>query len=149
MNRSHNQTLLNMRSVQDLRKPRLEPPVGMPLEQTVVWHQAVDSLPSDWFADEHIPSLSLYCAAVARANQIEVALTDVDPLADIATYDKLVKLSALVGGKVAMFARSMRLTQQARMKAETAHGRGYAASHSASLLKNRPWETDDDAELLA
>lgn len=137
-------TLTHFRAMADLKKPRLQPPTTMTAAQQIVWHQTVDNLPDDWFAAEHIPMLTAYVGHVARAAQIEAALQTLDPLADLEQFDKLTKLAAGESAKIAMHARAMRLTQQARLKAETAHSRGAGAA-SAAACAHKPWDT----ELLA
>jgi len=65
----------------------------------------VDALPSSWFAAEHSAVLVSYCNYVTRAAQIEAALANLDPLADLNKFDKLSKLAAGESAKIAMDAR--------------------------------------------
>jgi hypothetical protein len=119
------------RAVAQRGAPRLLPPSGLPAAQNTIWHQTVDALPPDWFAREHEPLLLQYCNHVARAAQIEAALSRLDPVDDLEVFDKLTKLAALESSKIAAHARGMRLTQQSRLRAETASNRaGSAASTS-------------------
>ena len=136
-------TLTHFRAMAD-KIPRLQPPAHLSDAQKLVWHQTVDHLPSDWFAVEQVPMLTAYCEHVARKAQIESALSGLDPLADLEQFDKLTKLAAGESAKLAMFARSMRLTQQSRLKAETAQSRGAGAASAAAV--GRPW---DEMGLLA
>lgn len=124
------------------KSPRIQPPLSMSAAGQLVWHQTVDALPSSWFAAEHGPMLTAYCGHVSRLNQIEAALSGLDPLADMEQFDKLAKLAAGESAKIAMHARAMRLTQQARLKAETASSRGLGAASAASASK-KPWETGE------
>ena len=137
------QTLLHAKAMLTRKNARLQPPLGTPDAQALVWSSTVDNLPAEWFATEQIPLLQAYCRHVCRADQIEAALAGLDPLADLETFDKLTKLAAGESAKIAMHARSMRLTQQARFKAETASGRGAAAAGVAAM------EHDDWDGLLA
>ncbi|WP_300106349.1 hypothetical protein [Rhodoferax sp.] len=140
--------LTHFRAMADLNKLRLQPPAALSMAQQFVWHQTVDNLPDDWFAAEQIPMLTAYCGHVARAAQIEAALSGLDPLDDLPEFDKLTKLAAGESAKIAMFARSMRLTQQSRLKAETASSRGAGAASAAAI--GRPWDgASFDNELLA
>jgi hypothetical protein len=59
---------------------------------------------------------------------IEKALAGLYPVQDFEQFDKLTKLAAGESAKIAMHSGVMRLTQQARFKAETAHGCGWAAA---------------------
>lgn len=124
---------------------RIQPPLSMSAAGQLVWHQTVDALPSSWFAIEHTAMLVSYCNHVTRAAQIEAALSGLDPLADLEQFDKLAKLSAGESAKVLMCARAMRLTQQSRLKAETASSRGLGAASAASASK-KPWEGADVSE---
>ena len=137
------QSLLHARAMMARKDARLQPPLGTPDAQALVWSLTVDNLPAEWFASEQIPLLQAYCRHVCRANQIEAALSGLDPLQDLETFDKLTKLAAGESAKIAMHARSMRLTQQARFKAETAHGHAVAAAGVAAM------EFDDFDGLLA
>ena len=79
-----------------------------------------------------------YCNHVTRAAQIEAALATLEPLTDLNEFDKLSKLAAGESAKIAMHARAMRLTQQSRLKAETASSRGLGAASAASAsMKSR------------
>jgi hypothetical protein len=141
--RMKNATLLEARAVQDLAEKRLQPPDGLPAEQRIVWHQTVDSLPSDWFACEQTPLLTAFCNHAVRLAKVEAALLNLDPTTDLETFDKLSRLAANESTKLLAHGRSMRLTQQSRLKSETAHGRAGAAAHAAAM------QFDDFDELLA
>jgi transposase InsO family protein len=80
--------------------PQVQPAAGQR-----VWHQTVNALPSSWFAAEHSAVLVSYCNHVTRAAQIEAALANLDPLADLNEFDKLSKLAAGESAKIAMHAR--------------------------------------------
>jgi hypothetical protein len=122
--------------------PRIQPPSSLSAAGQLVWHQTVDALPSSWFATEHIAMLTAYCGHVSRLSQIEAALSKLDPLENLEQFDKLAKLAAGESAKIAMHARSMRLTQQSRLKAETASSRGLGAASAARA--SRPWEGGDE-----
>ena len=126
-------SLLHHKAVIALKDQRLQPPLDMPEAQACVWRMTVSNLPPDWFAAEQIPILTAYCRHVCRSDQIELALAGLDPLQDLEEFDKLTKLAAGESAKIAMHSRAMRLTQQARFKAETAHGRGWAAAGAARI----------------
>lgn len=138
--KTHKQpSLMHFRGMEDKKNPRLQPPTTLSAAQKIIWTQTVSNLPSDWFSLEQVPMLTAYCGHVARAAQIEGALAGLDPLVDLVQFDKLSKLAAGESAKIAMFARSMRLTQQSRMKAETAQSRGAGAASAAAASK-RPWD---------
>ena len=131
-------TLTHFRAMAERQAPRLPPPDSLSDAQKAVWHQTVDNLPPDWFSLEQVPMLTLYCAHVCRAAQIEAALSGLDPLGDLEQFDKLTKLAAGESAKIAMHARAMRLTHQSRLKAETAQSHAAGAA-SAAAAGDPPW----------
>lgn len=131
---------MHFAAMADKKNARLQPPIELGTAQKLIWQQTVNALPSDWFALEQTPILSAYCGHVARLGQIEAALAGLDPLVNLDQFDKLAKLAGLESAKIAMHARSMRLTQQSRLKAETASSRGLGAA-SAGRVGSKPWET--------
>lgn len=134
-------SLLHFRAMADKKNPRLQPPPGMAAPQKAIWFLTVDNMPSDWFTLEQTPQLVAYCGHVARLEQIETALTKLDPIDDIAVFDKLTKLAAGESAKIAMHSRAFRLTVQSRLKAETAFGRAGGAASAAAASK-KPWDTE-------
>ncbi len=122
--------LMHFRAMADKKNPRIQPPVDLGAAQQLIWHQTVDSLPSDWFGVEQVPILTAYCNHAARLAQLEQAIAGLaDPMGDdLAVFSCLSKLASGESAKVAMHARSMRLTQQSRLKAETASSRGLGAA---------------------
>jgi len=66
-------------------------------------------------------------------DQIKFALAGLDPVKGLEQFDKLTKLATGESAKIKMHSSAMRLKQQARTKAETAHGRGWAAAGAARI----------------
>lgn len=122
--------LMHFRALADKKNPRIKPPAELGEAQQKIWFQTVNALPSDWFANEQIPILTAYCNHAARLAQLEAAMANLsDPTGDdLAVFSCLSKLASGESAKVAMHARSMRLTQQSRLKAETASSRGLGAA---------------------
>jgi len=129
-------TLTHFRAMADRKNPRIQPPETLNDAQKLIWYQTVDNLPDDWFGLEQTSMLIAYCSHVARAAQIESALSGLDPLKDLEQFDKLAKLASLESAKIAMHARAMRLTQQSRLKAETARSHGDGAASAAAVGAN-------------
>lgn len=125
--------LMHFRGMQDIKNPRLQPPDSLNDAQKLVWHQTVDALPSDWFTTEQTAIICAYCCHVVRFAQIEAALASLDPVKDLDVFDKLAKLAGNESAKLASHARAMRLTQQSRLKAETAHSRGAGAASAFNV----------------
>lgn len=142
--------LMHFRAMADKKNPRLQPPPELGTAQQAIWHQTVDSLPSDWFAPEQTPILVAYCNHATRLQQLEQAMASLaDPTGDdLPVFSCLAKLAAIESSKIAMHARSMRLTQQSRLKAETASSRGLGAA-SASRVGADKYFDDELHELLA
>jgi len=126
-------------SVAAMTAPRsvapLKPPRGMSTTQRMVWRNTVEALPGDWFTREHVALLRRYCEHVARADDIERRLARLDPIADGDDYDRLARLGIAETGRLLALARAMRLTQQSRLKAETAANRAGAVKAGP-----RPWD---------
>jgi len=116
------------KAMTEVHKPRLQPPAHLSEAHRLVWCRTVDNLPHDWFSLEQEPTLLAYCCHVVRFAQIEAALATLDPVADLDQFDRLAKLAGNESAKLASHARAMRLTQQTRLKAETAFSRGGAAA---------------------
>jgi hypothetical protein len=127
---------LQHNAVAQRKEPRLQPPADLPAAQKLIWHATVEALPPEWFALEMVPLLVTYCRHVDRANTIEAALAGLNPVADLDVFDKLTKLAAGESAKILAHGRSMRLTQQSRLKAESAHDRGAAAAWASRETKD-------------
>jgi len=96
----------------------LSPPDGLPGPVLAVWAATVAALPASWFTPEQSPLLERYSRHVSRAQELERWIAETDPLTP--TYARLVSLAAAETGRILALARSMRMTHQARHKAETA-----------------------------
>ena len=81
------------------------------------------------------------CAGQIR---LSLPLRGVDPVQDLEEIDKLIKLAVGESAKIATHSHAMGLTQQARIKAETAHWRRWAAAGAALI-----GDWDDGDGLLA
>lgn len=119
----------------------LEPPADLSTEEAAVWARVVATKPGDWFDAGSIPLLAQYCRATVQAEMVAeqvrqcgaALLTDPDQLG---TYKDLRKIQAALTAEIVGLARSMRLSQQARYradKADTASRRGAG---------RKPWQHD-------
>ncbi len=111
---------------------RLPVPEGMPDGQARVWRETVSGLPASWFGVEQAAILTRYCVHVDRCQQLEAHIAGMEP--SDPDYTKMVLLVGQESGRVNLYARSMRLTQQSRLKAET------AATRAKGKAAARPWE---------
>lgn len=79
-----------------------------------------------------------YCQRVCRGAQLQAALGRLDPLIELETFDNLCKLATGESAKILAHARTMRITQQTRLKADVTYSRA-AGSASAARIRE-----DDD-----
>ena len=116
----------------------LEAPADLTPDQAEVWASVVVTKPSDWFDAGSVPILAAYCRAVVESRKVaalvESMTADMLLLDDgLKRYKDLRRLQAELAGEVNTLARAMRLTQQAKYRAD-------AASVAASKAKGeRPW----------
>ena len=125
---------------------RLAPPHDLEASQRAIWLTTVNSKPADWFGPEHAPILIEYVRHVATAAVLSKQIEDFDPawLIDddgLKRYDKLTGMRAREAGVINTLARSMRLTQQAVIRADAA-GTSKARRSGAS----KPWQTLENGE---
>ena len=122
----------------------LEPPTDLSAEQADVWASVVVTKPADWFDAGSVPLLAAYCRAVVESRKVaalvESMTGDMLLLDDgLKRYKDLRRLQAELSGEVNTLARAMRLTQQAKYRAD-------AASVADGKAKGaRPWHRVIDA----
>lgn len=119
---------------------RAEPPRELTKAQAEVWRAVVSTKPADWFTEDTHPLLMAYCRHVVTATVLARQIDGFNPdwLADedgLKRYEKLLAMRERETRAMTALARSMRLTQQSRYKAET------AATKASSVGSGRkPWE---------
>ena len=122
----------------------LEPPTDLSAEQADVWASVVVTKPADWFDAGSVPLLAAYCRAVVESRKVaflvESMTAEMLLLDDgLKRYKDLRRLQAELSGEVNTLARAMRLTQQAKYRAD-------AASVADGKAKGaRPWHRVIDA----
>jgi hypothetical protein len=98
-------------------------------------------MPADWFAPEHIVMLTQYVRHKAQADLIAVQLDNFDPawLADddagLKRYNMLTALQERETRTINALDRSMRLTQQSKIRAEKV---------IKSQAGRKPWQLEND-----
>ena len=118
------------------------PPKGINTNKARVWIDIVGSKPPDWFGVDTFPLLTAYCHHTVKAQEIDDKIEDVqfEPGTKIEHVDLLFKMRERETRAIMALARSMRLTQQSKLKAETAE------------TKNRnqpgvvPWEFHNESD---
>lgn len=134
---------------------RTAAPKSLSEAEAAVWRAVVATKPADWFSADSHPLLIAYCRHAAMADLLSdhigeaakthtasVLVGNVGAAAlALAGLDALLKMRDRETKALNTFARAMRLTQQSRLKAETAataHGR---ANGTSGAVK-KPWDTD-------
>lgn len=122
---------------------RLAPPETLSDDQRSLWLATVNSKPADWFGSEHLPILLEYVKHIETAQVLTREIEGFDPewLKDddgLKRYDRLTGMRAREAGVINTLARSMRLTQQAQIRADTA-----GAKKSRPGGGSKPWQTID------
>jgi hypothetical protein len=126
-------------TVAQLSEARPAAPEGLTVEQIDCWADVVTRLPADYFPRETHHLLAEYCRAVTRARFVGTAVDSFKPewLKATGGVERLAKLVATADRQVrlmAALARSLRITNQARMKAES------AARQAAQPTGPFPWD---------
>lgn len=132
--------------------PRPDAPYDLDDDEAAEWRAQVSAMPADHFTRSTWPLLSMYCrhiVAATRLNQLAQAALNPPKVKgkkaqlDVALYAGLLKSHRAETAAAQRLARSMRLTQQSYIKAETL---GTAMKKQAKQLAAMPWDKDDDAD---
>lgn len=136
---------------------RYAPPKTLSDVEAKVWKSVVATKPADWFSEDSHPLLVAYCRSTVMADKIAVELDSLEATVAAATLggDGMAGLTALTltvkmrkellaqrnaeVDKLVSLARSMRLSQQARYRGETATNKAKAANGTTGAVK-KPWE---------
>ena len=104
-------------------------------DQAEVWQSVVKAMPPDWFGRETHPLLQQFCRHVVTAREVDglIAEHEAGEL-DIPRYNKLLIMRSRESAALTALARTMRMTQQARIDPKTA-GRRIAGMPRVDL----PW----------
>lgn len=129
-------------SVTPLPVRLLQPPADLSVEEAEVWSRVAATKPGDWFDAGSIPLLAQYCRATVQAELIadlvrQTASSMLSDPSQLGTYKELRKIQGALSGEMNSLARAMRLTQQARYRADKAETEGRKANG------RKPWQTHD------
>ena len=119
--------------------PRLPPPPELPEYEAHLWTSIVNTKPADWFQADSLPLLVSYCKHISQAHTLDRQIADFDPEwlkkdEGLKRYKVLTDMRERESRAQTALARSMRLTQQARVEPKTA-GRA-----SNKTQDKAPWE---------
>jgi len=117
---------------------RPDPPKDMPPDQATLWRQVVNTKPATWFTADSFPILTQFVRHVSTATLLEQRIAELDGC-DISEIDKWLALRDRESKIILRLAASMRLTQNSRIKAETA-----ATQHDNAGDAGKPWEAAAD-----
>jgi hypothetical protein len=120
-------------------------------EAVELYREVLRSLPADWIKAEQQPLFEAWCAAVVRARKLQVTL-DGASMRRLDRVEQLAKLYGAEQARVLALARSLRLTNQSRIRPDTAGRRTRGPSTPAvtwptakPAWAKAPAEGDDDA----
>jgi hypothetical protein len=104
-------------------------------DQAAVWQNVVKSMPADWFGAETHPLLQQFCRHVVTAREVDRLISEhAAGELDLNLYNRLLIMRARESAALTALARTMRMTQQARIDPKTA-GRRISGMPRANL----PW----------
>ena len=114
--------------------PRPEAPDDLTDEQSEEWHAIVNTMPADHFMRGNFPLLSQLCRHIVASRRIAQLIEQAanEKVLDLKELCTLLQLQAAESATIIRLSRSMRLTQQSIMRAETTR-------HPTAQLM-RPWD---------
>ena len=115
--------------------PRPKPPAHLTDLQVEVWLRVVNTKPADWFGPDTFPLLEAYCHHAVAAKVIDRKIQVESAEMDTEEMDRLLRMRERESRALMALARSMRLTQQSQLKAETAHNQ-----QQRSRTRSEPWK---------
>lgn len=112
----------------DAKRQRPPAPDGLDEAERAIWKRVVSAMPGGWFGPEHREMLTRYCEHQCRAerfSKVARKLITRDDLTrdDIDDLDKCCRMAERESRAALALARSMRITHQAQLRAETASTR--------------------------
>ena len=111
---------------------RFPPPDDMPGDQSVVWLEIINRMPSDYFAVQNLPLLAQYCRHTVNAARIDKMVEEhVANGFKLATYDKLLTMQGRESKSLCALSAKMRLAQNSLD--ETKHGKTKNQSSSTPI----------------
>ena len=135
----------------DASKARQRPPPveGLRDDEKAIWKRITAAMPADWFRREHLDLLARYCQHQARAdryNKMASVFTaaDIGERIELDDLDRISRMADRDSRAALALARSMRITHQSQLRAETAatkaRNRGYIPPEFDGDEEWRPWK---------
>lgn len=132
-------------AVTPMRQRMLEPPADLAPAEVEVWCRVVATKPTAWWDAGSVPLLAQYARAAVQADLVSGLVSKVgenlktDP-DELVRYRELRKIQAGLSSELNVLARGMRLTQQARYRADAA---AVAAKKGET---SQPWQAHNVIE---
>ena len=116
---------------------RPDAPYDLTIEQTEEWCAIVQTMPPDHFMRGNYPLLAQLCRHIVSSRRIAQLIEQVatEEVLDLKDLSALLQLQAAESAAIMRLSRSMRLTQQSIMRAET-------TKHPKGPTK-RPWDREE------
>ena len=116
---------------------RPEAPGDLTIEQSEEWHAIVNTMPADHFMRGNYPLLAQLCRHIVAARRVAHLVERVanEKVLDLKDLSALLQLQAAESASITRLSRSMRLTQQSIMRAETTR-------HPTAQLAP-PWDDEE------
>lgn len=129
----------------DAKRQRPPAPDGLAEAERAIWQRIVAAMPGGWFGQEHREMLTRYCEHQCRAerfSQVARKLSTRDDLTrdDIDDLDKCCKMAERESRAALALARSMRITHQAQLRAETASTKRQNATGTMPPWWSADWD---------
>jgi len=116
---------------------RPDAPYDLTDEQAGEWRAIVNTMPADHFMRGNFPLLSQLCRHIVASRRLNQLIEQVssEKNLDRKELGALLQLQATESAAITRLSRSMRLTQQSVMKAET-------TKHPRNKLTKNPWDSE-------
>ncbi|MBK7520113.1 MAG: hypothetical protein IPI75_08205 [Gammaproteobacteria bacterium] len=119
---------------------RAEPPADLTPHQAALWRSVVSTKPGEWFRPDTYQILAAFCRHCSTAAVIDQEIDRFDPAwlredGGLEQFRKLAEMRERQTRAIVSLARSMRLTQQARIHPVTAGRTG-----NLDPERRKPWE---------
>ena len=129
-------------------RSRPVPPEGFGKPEADIWRRIVAAMPASWFKREHLDMLARYCQHQVRAERFNrwANATTGETLNDgfsLEDFDRLCRMAERESRASLALARSMRITHQAQLRAETAGTRNRNRPDIPATWngkEGKPWE---------
>lgn len=102
--------------------PRADAPYELTDEEADIWRAVVNTMPADWFMPANHPNLVQYCRHIVAARQVAQLIQQElkQKTLNVENFMEFLKRQKEETAAINALSRSMRLTQQSVMRAETA-----------------------------